>query len=228
MMKSKKAKVLALVLCAALLVGGSVMATLAYLMDSEEVVNTFTVGQVGITLDEAKVTPEGELDGTDRVQGNNYHLIPGQSYIKDPMITLDAGSEASYVRMMVTLNKAAVLKETFGADFLPQNYVDGWDAAVWPCVGVTEDGDTITYEFRYSQITEKVSTATPLEPLFTEFTLPGTVNGTQLNALMGADGEESFKITVVGHAIQAAGFNNADAAWAAFDQQYALENTVTP
>ena len=53
MKKAKKA--LALVLCAVLLVAGSVMGTMAYLTSKDEVVNTFTVGKVGITLDEEDV-----------------------------------------------------------------------------------------------------------------------------------------------------------------------------
>ena len=56
-----QAKVLVAALCAVLLVVGSVMGTLAYLTDRQAVVNTFTVGNVDITVDEAPVTPDGEV-----------------------------------------------------------------------------------------------------------------------------------------------------------------------
>lgn len=109
---NKKVKAMLLVLCALILVVGSVMGTFAYLTDTKEVVNTFTVGSVKITLDEAKVDEYGNLlyktdvadefalTGTelaDRVNGNTYKLIPGHVYNKDPKVTVVTGSEDSYI-----------------------------------------------------------------------------------------------------------------------------------
>ena len=53
-MKSKK-KVFMTVLCATALVVASVLGTMAFLTSKDKVNNTFTVGNVAITLDEAKV-----------------------------------------------------------------------------------------------------------------------------------------------------------------------------
>ena len=50
-----KTKVLVLSLSAVLLVAVSVFSTIAFLKSSDNVVNTFTVGKVEITLDEVKV-----------------------------------------------------------------------------------------------------------------------------------------------------------------------------
>jgi len=234
---TKSSKILALVLCAALLVGGSVMATVAYLQDSEEVVNTFTVGKVDITLDETAVNADGtEIPGATRVKQNAYHLIPGQTYVKDPTMTVIKGSEESYVRMIVTLNKAKELKEVFGTGFLPQNYVEGWDSAVWTIDGVNgvkEDtaANTLTYEFRYATtVKPAANTDLVLDALFDNFTLPTELNGEDLEKLTG------FEITVNGHAIQAVGFEAdtanslaaVDVAWNAFDAQYAKEHPTTP
>lgn len=216
----KMYKKLLCALCVIALVAVSVMGTLAYLVDEEEVVNTFTVGDVDITLDEAEVDENGvPVQGADRVTGNEYHLIPGQTYVKDPTVTVAAGSEEAYVRMLVTITKFSELKAIFGDDFLPENYVTGWDAAKWPCVGITDNGDnTVTYEFRYhTTVGNRESTDDlVLEPLFTAFTLPGTVDGEQLKTLSEGEG---LKITVEGHAIQASMLADADAAWAAFDAQ---------
>lgn len=68
-MKAKtKTKALLMSLCAVLLVAASVLGTMAYLTDSKDVKNTFTVGNVAIKLDEAKVDDMGNLvknqDGT--------------------------------------------------------------------------------------------------------------------------------------------------------------------
>ena len=117
-MKARKILVslAALALVAAISIGG----TLAYLTSHSEVKNTFTVGNVGITMDEAKVNlygeklyvPTGETEGenfqnytTDsdkgtiakRVTENLYKLIPGHTYTKDPTIHVNAGSEDCYL-----------------------------------------------------------------------------------------------------------------------------------
>ena len=225
-MKTSKSKVLALVLCAALLVGGSVMATMAYLQDTAEVVNTFTVGQVKIALDEAKVNADGTpVDPAERTAtGNAYHLIPGVTYTKDPTLTVKAGSEESYVRMIVTLNNAAAIKTVFGQNFLPQDHVDGWDSTLWECVAIIDGTqqdpatDTLKYEFRYKEtVKPEANKDLVLDALFDTFTAPATLNNTALEKLAG------FQISVEGHAIQKTGFATADAAWTAFDIQYAAE-----
>lgn len=222
----KTIKALLVVLCVVLLVAGSVMATLAYLTDTDKVVNTVTVGKVDITVDESEVTPDGEpVEGADRVEGNEYHLIPGQTYVKDPTMTVKQGSEESFVRMLVTINCLSELKAIFGDDFLPENYVSGWDRSIWIPESVTEDAatNTATYEFRYYKTVDASEAAADivLEPLFTSFTLPGEVTGEELATI--AD----LEIVAVGNAIQTLGFADdaaagttaEDAAWAAFDAQ---------
>lgn len=211
-MKMRKilASACALALTAAIAVGG----TLAYLTSTDEVVNTFTVGNVQIKLDEANVKLDGtyETNHDSRVAANAYKLMPGHKYIKDPTVTVKSGSETSYVRMLVTISKASALKEVFGADFLPENYVEGWDSTAWIASGITEDtaANTITYEFRYKETVAAPDADVVLDDLFESFTVPGTVTNDQLAKL------NDMTITVVAHAIQADGFKTADAAWAAF------------
>ena len=95
-----KTKALVLAICAVLLVVTTVFATMAYLTSTQTVTNTFTVGKVEITLDEAKVNANGEIvsggnrESTEgRVKENEYHLIPAHKYEKDPTIHVDDGSE---------------------------------------------------------------------------------------------------------------------------------------
>lgn len=98
-----KKKIVALCLCVALAVVAIGGATLAYFTDTDEAKNTFTVGNVEIKLDETDIdNPQG-----DRVQENSYKLIPGVSYVKDPMVTVLQGSEDCYVRLKVTFNNAS-------------------------------------------------------------------------------------------------------------------------
>lgn len=212
-----KTKVLALAISAVVLVTATVIGTLAFLTSRDSVVNEFSVGNVTIEVDEAKVNPDGTLDttATERVDTNKYHLVPGNTYIKDPRVTVKAKSEESYVRMFVTINNLADLKAIFGAGFLPQYYVEGWDSTIWTPAGLTEKGDEVTYEFRYFETVDASASDTDivLDELFTSFTLPGEVTGEQLATI------NDLKITVVGNAIQASTFQNADEAWAAFDAQ---------
>lgn len=213
------AKVLVVVLCAILLVVGSVMGTLAYLTDRQAVVNTFTVGNVEIKVDETPVTPDGEpIPDEDRVEENEYHLIPGQSYTKDPTMTVLKGSEESYVRMMVTINCISELRAIFGEDFLPHEFIEGKDSNIWVYESTVENGDnTVTYEFRYHTTVDafEATEDVVLEPLFTKINVPGEITGEQLATI--AD----LEIRVEGHAIQTLSFDTADAAWAAFDTQMA-------
>ena len=228
----KTAKALLIVLCAVMLVAGSVLGTLAYLTDHSSVENTFTVGNVDIKVDEKEVNPDGTPTGEDdRVEENEYHLIPGQTYVKDPTMTVIKGSEEAYVRMLVTVTHIDQLKAIFGDDFLPENYVEGWDKEKWECVGITETSVTINhipvksavYEFRYYTTVDAYEAEKDivLEALFTAFTLPGEITGVELATI------SDLVISVEGHAIQAATFADADAAWDAFDVQYE-DNSANP
>lgn len=202
----------------------SVLGTFAYLTDTDSAVNTFTIGQVDIVLDEADVDENGKLilddegNPVDRVKENEYHLIPGQTYIKDPTITVKANSEESYIRMMITINCLKELDAIFapeGADLTA--VFGGYDPEIWIYAGEVRDADanTITYEFRYKEVVEGGEEDVVLEPLFVTFTLPGEITGEELKTI------QDLTITVYGHAIQAAGFTEEDTAWAAFDKQVA-------
>lgn len=222
-MKTKK-KALVITLSAALLVAVSILGTVAYLTSQDTVVNTFTVGKVDIDLDEADVDEYGvEIPSADRVKGNEYKLVPGHTYVKDPTVTVMKGSEESYIRMLVTINNLTDIKAIFGSDFLPQNYVEGWDNSVWVPAGLVEDAsaDTVTYEFRYYTTVDarEVAENVTLPALFTKFTLPGEVDTEGLAKLSGEDGKDTLQITVVGHAIQKDTFEDANEAWAAFEAQ---------
>ncbi len=218
-----RTKVLIASLCSVLVITAAVIGTLAYMIDTDHVVNTYTFGDVDIRLDEAEVNPDGTIVDEDgdgvadhRNRGNNYHLIPGQTYVKDPTLTVVQGSEESYIRMLVTINRIGALKAALGEDFLPENYVEGWDRTLWNCVSVTDNGDdTMTYEFRYAQTVGALETDgdVVLPALFTAINMPGEVDGAMLQDMQG------LEITVIGHAIQQAGFDSADEAWAAFDAQ---------
>ena len=249
-MKAKtKTKALLMSLCAVLLVAASVLGTMAYLTDSKDVKNTFTVGNVAIKLDEAKVDENGtqvvDKDGNPvaRVTENEYKLLPGHTYVKDPTVTVKTPSVDSYVRMKVTFNKASALiamctDPEFAEDgptgvenayplIRMVNFVEAnaakWDGIIPDNMVDTEDmladakyfaydaeADTLTYYFYYNETVAAPDGDVVLPVLFDKVTLPEWVTSDQLATL------ENFQITVVAEAIQADGFANAGAAWAAF------------
>lgn len=99
-MKKKIVSMCAVVALAACAFGG---ATLAYFTsETGPVTNTFSVGKVAITLDEAEVDVYGvEVPNAERVTANTYKLIPGHEYVKDPTIHVEKGSEPCWLFVQV-------------------------------------------------------------------------------------------------------------------------------
>lgn len=95
-------------LSAALIVCATVAGTLAWLTDTTDpVVNTFTVGDINITLTESK-----NLD---------LKMVPGQPIEKDPKVTVKAGSEACW--LFVKVDKSVNFD-----GFMTFEMADGWIA----------------------------------------------------------------------------------------------------
>lgn len=184
-----KTKALALALCAVLLVTGSVLTTLAFLKDSDAVVNTFTIGQVDIELDEAEVDEYGCVKGDTRVKANTYKLIPGHSYTKDPTVHFAAGSEASWLFVKVENGLADI---EAGDTIATQILSNGWTALT---------GQSGVY---YRQAAANTGTAAVDYPVFGSFTLDGEADISDYT-------DASIKVTA--YAIQADGFETAADAW---------------
>ena len=130
-------------------------------------------------------------------------------------MTIKAGSDECYVRMIAKITDAADVLAIMGNDFLPQTCVNGWDNTVWVPAGMEVENNEIICEFRYHTTVDASESETNivLEPLFTELVVPGILTGDQLAKLT------DMEIKVEGHAIQTATFDNAEAAWIAFDAQ---------
>ena len=222
-MKTAK-KAMLMTLCAIILVVATVFGTMAYLTSTDEVNNTFTVGNVKITLDEAKVDTNGSpVEGAARVKVNDYKLLPGHTYTKDPTIHVDAASEDCFIRAKVTLTNAKewIAIATKYADNKVENIIKGTDDNIWwvSQPAVDETANTVTYTFVYKneshtdELGKRIWTSTDSKDLvlFNEIAIPGGLTNDELAAV------GSSKITVVAEAIQADGFANADAAWKAFE-----------
>lgn len=239
-----KSKALLLTLCAVLLVAASVLGTMAYLTSTDTVTNTFTVGKVEIKLDEAKVTADGiPVESAARVTENSYKLMPGNTYTKDPTVTVKAGSEESYVRMKVTFNNATKIialctDPEFAGDgptgvenafplirmvkFVETNAAK-WDGIIPDNMVDTED---MLADAKYFAYDETADTLTYI--FYYRETVTAPTADVVLPVLFDSitvpewvTGEQlkalnDFRITVVAEAIQAGSFADADDAWSHF------------
>lgn len=147
-------KALFIILSVALIVCGTVAGTLAWLTaKTDPVVNTFTVGDINITL-----TESDNLD---------LKMVPGKTIKKDPKVTVVAGSEACYLFVKVEKSKNFDNFMTFGMDggwtALPG--VDGVyyrEVGDKSAVGATDEsfavisGNTVTVK---SEVTKEMLTA---------------------------------------------------------------------
>ena len=205
-MKAKtKTKALLMSLCAVLLVAASVLGTMAYLTAHDEVKNTFTVGNVSINLDEAKVTTDGKVvEGAKRVHSNEYKLLPGHTYTKDPIIHVDANSEDCYLFVKVD-NQIAAIEADGNTTVAAQMAAKGWKAV---------EGKDGIYVYVGTTAAPVAVKANDNVTVFEQLVIAGTVNGDTLKTY------ENKTITVTAYAVQKDGFEGktADQIWsAAFD-----------
>ena len=242
-MKTAK-KAMLMTLCAIILVVATVFGTMAYLTSTDEVTNTFTVGKVAIKLDEAEVDENGAAVSGARVKANEYKLLPGHTYTKDPTVTVVDGSEASYVRMKVTFNNAskiiALCTDPEYADggstgvenayplirmvkFVGANAVK-WDGIIPDNMVETEDMLGNAKYFAYDAAADTLTyyfyyTETVAAPNKKDVVLPVLFDKITVPEWVTGDQLAEladFKITVVAEAIQADGFADAAEASAAF------------
>ena len=194
-----KSKALLLTLCAVLLVAASVMGTMAYLTSTDEVQNTFTVGQVQITLDE-KDTDNSTPDA-DRDKANAYHLLPGNEYEKDPTVHVNAVSEDSWILVKVENGIAAFEAATSTEENGYKSISDQITANGWTAL----NGVANVYYKPYT----KSDTGSDLI-VFSNFKIADTANDVQGWATLNAT------VNITAYAVQKDGFATAEAAWAAF------------
>ena len=193
----------AVVLAMAIGVGG----TIAYFTSTtDDVKNTFTVGNVAITLDEAKVEYANDAwtanNDVDRVQENTYeNVYPGAHLPKDPTIHVSAGSQQAYAAMKVVISDAdawlALAKSHASLNDL-ENVFEGYVEENWTKIAFNHDteANTLTYVYMWEQ--GKVSAGDDL-CLFTAMNIPAELSSDEIKTIDG------FTVTATGYAVQAQG-----------------------
>ena len=193
MKKKIMAAALAICMMATLVVGMS----LAYFTDTDSKTNTFTVGNVDITLTEPSWLGDTSEDAV--------RLIPGKTIAKDPTITVAQGSQTAYTFMKVELSAdflelitdwataqqvtdpKAVIGAWFTSATSPKIMAMGSDYVILGVLSPKAAGDSVKY--------------------FDAVTVPGTVTQDMIKA------NGTYTINITAYAIQAEGFvgENADA-----------------
>ncbi len=193
MNKKKLTKTLIFAACAILLVVGTVMGTVAYLTSQVSVKNTFTYGNVTITMDEAK------SDGSDeRVTSNEYKLVPGATYTKNLQIHVAAGSEDCYLFV-----KIADAFATIDSEIVADLTNNGWKA-------LTGVAGVYYYEKAGTSIVASSNSVQDIT-VISDFTVNTNATANDLDDFVDAAGYE-----VIAYAVQASGFDSVADAWTVF------------
>ena len=189
-MKKKITLLLSLALAVAIGIGG----TLAWLTaKTDAVTNTFTVGNINITL-------------TEEAGGNTkeFKMVPGQTITKDPKVTVKAGSEACW--LFVKIEKGNDLDK-----FIDYAVADGWTALT----GV--DGVTGVY-YREVAASDKDQS---FDVIGYESGNPATFTANKVlvkdsvtkDDMDGLTADNYPTLTFTAYAIQRASFDDPAAAW---------------
>lgn len=144
---------LSLVLCS--LVG----VTLAWIVDSTApVVNTFTYGDINITLTETT--------------GNTYKMVPGDTIKKDPKVTVLKDSEACWLFVEVTKSANFDTYMTFEMD-------GNWEK-------LNENGLTAVYYYKRTELDQKLTADKTYSVLLNDqVAVKNSVTKAMMNAIDG-------------------------------------------
>ena len=182
---------LVLVLALALTVGVAGGATFAWLTaKTDPVVNTFTYGDINITLAEST--------------GSDYKIIPGVDIEKDPLVTVKAGSEACWLFVKVEEKNWPEFADGEGENTVRKvNYgiADGW---------MKGDGTSIPANVYYREVA--ANNADQEFPVLKDnkITVSNTLTKIDIKGLSATP-----KLSITAYAIQKDGMDNAEKAWAA-------------
>lgn len=173
---------LALVLVIGCVAGGTVAWLVA---TSDTVTNTFTYGNINITLAETT--------------GTSYKIIPGKDIPKDPKVTVTAGSEACW--LFVKVEETG----TFVADKVTYAIAEGWTKG---------DGKDIPANVYYREVSAKEATdGASYYVLAGDTTYPEGVITVSEDLSKGDIPEANPTLKFTAYAVQRENIDDAATAW---------------
>ena len=196
---------LVLVLALALIVGVAGGATFAWLTaKTDPVVNTFTYGDINITLAENT--------------GSDYKIIPGVAIKKDPLVTVLAKSEACWLFVKVEEENWPALTYVDGENTVRKvNYdiADGWTKG---------DGTNIPANVYYREVDAKDAAQEFPVLKDNKITVSDTLTKIEINEKLTG----TPKLSITAYAIQKDGMDTAANAWAAIRDTTTGTGTTQP
>ena len=205
----KKLMAIALAVCVvAVLAAG---ASLAYFTDKTDAANnTFTMGNVKITLDETDLTKDGN---SRTAEGNTYeNLYPGMDMVKDPIVH-NTGRNDAWVRVIVRVTNGAAFMDKFAIAPYASSPLEGLTHGLgegWQITASTEDTATndMVYTIVYNTVL-KHGESTPA--VFEKLYIPATFGNGEMAAITytSANNESvnGFTMSIHAEAIQSEGLN---------------------
>ena len=196
---------LVLVLALALIVGVAGGATFAWLTaTSDTVTNTFTYGDINITLEEST--------------GSDYKIIPGVDIAKDPLVTVLAKSEACWLFVKVDEENWPEFVDGEGENAVRKVKYDiagGWTKG---------DGTDIPANVYYREVA--ANAADQKFPVLKDnkITVSDTLTKIDINEKLTG----TPKLSITAYAIQKDGMDTAAQAWAAIPGTTTGTGTTQP
>lgn len=182
---------LVLVLALALIVGVAGGATFAWLTaKTDPVVNTFTYGDINITLEENT--------------GSDYKIIPGVAIEKDPLVTVKAKSEACWLFVKVEEENWPEFADGEGENAVRKvsyDIGDGWTKG---------DGTDIPANVYYREVAANAADQEFPVLKDNKITVSDTLTKIEINSI-----STKPKLRITAYAIQKDGMGTAAEAWTA-------------
>ena len=193
----KKFKWITTLTLAAVIGSAAVTGTLAWYTANDEITNTFTVGNIEMTLTETKIGTENEMTSEDQ----QYKIVPGVDIKKDPTVTIQANSEDCYVFVQVLDS----LTDVDGISI--EAYGDKWEL---------KDANSHIYQYKFAEgdkayVVPKSDKDTTLQAVFETIKVDGYLVTPDVLGGIG----ESDRIEVKVYAHQAEGVTKENAIAAA-------------
>lgn len=216
-MKKNRTILAAFVLLTLLIVGGAI----AYFTDYDTKTNTFTIGNVDITLTEAGWDALPDTNNN-QIPDDAEDMMPGESVTKDPLINNVSTKNPAYVFAKVEVPCTTVTSPATPEEMFTYTVNAGWtELTVSNELPVAcTSGGTATHVYYYGSggtltpLAKAADESTPTStsaPVFSSVTLLGTLTGNE-----GLTGDK--EIVVTGYGIQTEGLSSTTpaAVWSNF------------
>lgn len=201
-MKKKRTYLAAIILLMVFVVGEAI----AYFTDTDTKTNTFTIGNVDITLTETGWDALADTNSND-IPDDAEDMLPGESITKDPKINNVSTKSAAYVFAEVQVPCTTIVAPAVSSEEIFTYSVN----TGWTELTITNElpvactsGGTATHVYYYGSngtLTSLAKQTSTTNPVFSSVTLLSTLKGNE-----GLTGQKQIVIT--GYGIQTEGLSS--------------------